>query len=75
MSTIELSQADVDTLIALREAARAAYESAQYLRATQGQAPARTDATMQRLWNAVRRADGVAFKPKPAPKRTRKARS
>jgi hypothetical protein len=75
MSTIEISQADADALIALREAARTAYNSALYLRATQGAAPARTDVTMQRLMEAVRRADAVGFKPKAAPKRTRKAKA
>lgn len=71
-----ITSTDAQKLIALREAARKAYTSAQLLRATQGAAITRTHTAMRELWEAVQAADGVAFREdapapaeSPAPKR------
>jgi len=74
MSTIELSQADADALVALRAAAHEVIEKRQYTPALAGE-PIGVSQALQRLREAVQRADAVGFKPKPAPKRARKAKA
>jgi hypothetical protein len=75
MSTIELSQAEADALVALREAAHEVIEKRQYAQTLTGSEPVGVSQAFQRLREAVQRADAVGFKPKPAPKRARKAKA
>ena len=71
MSTIELSQADADALVALRAAAHEVIEKRQYAQTMTGSEPVGVSQAIQRLREAVQRADAVVFKPAAAPKRPR----
>lgn len=56
-----ITNEEMHALLALRDAAREALRSARLIRATQGRSVVKTDIAMQKLREALTRADSVTF--------------